>query len=117
VAVLVVQVDPRFTWLAVPHHRRERATTHTELAARVIDVTQYPLRAAVTQDLLGGEPGDALSATVPVRDVPVPGDEVHTIGDLVEQAFVELLVHVGPPRSVRFAYSLHTHLTIGCQYQ
>jgi hypothetical protein len=32
-------------------------------------------------------------STVPVRDPPVPVDEVDAIGDLVEQVLVELLVH------------------------
>ena len=93
-AILVVQVDQRLTWLAVRHHRRKRATIQTKLATRVIDVTQHPLRASVAQHVLGDKPSDALGTAVPVCDAPVTGDDVHTIGDLIEQVLVELRLHV-----------------------
>ena len=51
----------------------------------------------MAQQLLSAVTGDPLGAVVPVRDVPVPGDEVHAVGDLVEKPLVERLFHRSLP--------------------
>ena len=95
-SVLVVQVEVGLSGAAVFHHRRQRAAVQAQLLTSVIDVAQDPLRAAMTQYLVGAVSGDALGAAVPVRDVPVQGDEVDAVGDLVKQVPVEVRVHRAP---------------------
>ena len=68
-----------------------------ELGTGIVDVAQDALRTTVVKDLRSRVAGNVLGAAIPVGDSTVTVDEVHSVGDLVEQVHVEILVHCPPP--------------------
>src|SRR5437868_621637 len=90
-AHLVHQEELCLAWLAVPHAGRKRTLAVAQLAATAVHVTERIFMAVAPDHLLGLVPSQPSPTLVPVEDLPVAVDEVHTVAQTIQQ----LLVH-GP---------------------